>query len=89
MRGIVWFRRDLRLHDQPTLTAACKECDEVIPLFVFDEPLLQAHEFGSACVNFMLGCLAHLGSSLAELGISLRWRRGEPHLNLRKPEAMG
>ncbi|UVT15897.1 MAG: deoxyribodipyrimidine photo-lyase [Nitrospira sp.] len=77
MRGIVWFRRDLRLHDQPALTAACKECDEVIPLFVFDEPLLQSHEFGSACVNFMLGCVEHLGSSLAELGISLRWRRGE------------
>jgi deoxyribodipyrimidine photo-lyase len=57
IRGIVWFRRDLRLHDQPALTAACQECDEVLPLFVFDEPLLQSREFGSACVNFMLGCL--------------------------------
>ncbi|MBM4138930.1 MAG: deoxyribodipyrimidine photo-lyase, partial [Nitrospira sp.] len=24
MRGIVWFRRDLRLHDQPALIAACE-----------------------------------------------------------------
>lgn len=78
MRGIVWFRRDLRLHDQPALTAACQECDEVIPLFVFDEPLLQSHEFGSACVNFMLGCVKSLGSSLAGLGLPLQWRRGEP-----------
>ncbi|MEQ1627562.1 MAG: deoxyribodipyrimidine photo-lyase, partial [Nitrospira sp.] len=23
---MVWFRRDLRLHDQPALTAACQEC---------------------------------------------------------------
>lgn len=76
MRGIVWFRRDLRLHDQPALTAACKECDEVIPLFVFDEPLLQSHEFGSACVNFMLGCLDGLRASLAALGLTLQWRRG-------------
>ena len=53
MRGVVWFRRDLRLADQPALTAACEECDEVIPLFVFDEPLLQSQTFGSACVNFM------------------------------------
>ena len=65
MRGIVWFRRDLRLNDQPALTAACGECDEVIPLFVFDKPLLQSHVFGSACVNFMLGCLHDVAASLA------------------------
>jgi len=76
MRSIVWFRRDLRLHDNPALMAACKECDEIIPLFVFDEPLLQSHEFGPACVNFMLGCLEDLASSLAKLGLPFQWRRG-------------
>jgi deoxyribodipyrimidine photo-lyase len=78
MRGIVWFRRDLRLNDQPALAAACAECDEVIPLFVFDEPLLQSHVFGSACVNFMLGCLDDVSASLAVRGLTLQWRRGEP-----------
>jgi len=78
MRGIVWLRRDLRMADQPALTAACEECDEIIPLFVFDEPLLQSHKFGSACVNFMLGCLQELASSLADRGITLQWRRGKP-----------
>ena len=78
MRGIVWFRRDLRLTDQPALTAACEACTEVIPLFVFDEPLLQSHVFGSACVNFMLGCLNELATSLAGRGIPLQWRRGDP-----------
>ena len=39
MRGVVWIRRDLRLQDQPALTAACADCDDVIPLFVFDDPL--------------------------------------------------
>ena len=78
MRGIVWVRRDLRLNDQPALTAACEACSEVIPLFVFDEPLLQSHVFGSACVNFMLGCLEDLAASLASRGITLQWRRGEP-----------
>ncbi len=76
MRGIVWFRRDLRLADQPAFTAACEECDEIIPLFVFDEPLLHSYEFGAACVNFMLGCLEELQSSLSELGLPLQWRRG-------------
>ncbi|MEK6639414.1 MAG: deoxyribodipyrimidine photo-lyase [Nitrospirota bacterium] len=78
MRGIVWFRRDLRLNDQSALTAACEACSEVIPLFVFDEPLLQSHVFGSACVNFMLGCLEDLAASLASRSITLQWRRGEP-----------
>ncbi|HXV68172.1 MAG TPA: deoxyribodipyrimidine photo-lyase, partial [Nitrospira sp.] len=78
MRAIVWFRRDLRLADHPALTAACQECREVIPLFVFDEPLLQSHRFGPACVSFMLGCLEALSSSLASRGITLQWRRGEP-----------
>lgn len=78
MRGMVWFRRDLRLHDQPALTAACQECDEVLPLFVFDEPLLQSRQFGAACVNFMLGCLHELSASLAGRGLALQWRLGEP-----------
>lgn len=77
MRGIVWLRRDLRLHDQPALTAAIEECDEVIPLFVFDERLLRSNIFGSACVNFMLGCLKELAASLADRGMTLQWRRGE------------
>ena len=38
--AIVWFRRDLRVHDHPALTSALEAADEVIPLFVFDEPLL-------------------------------------------------
>jgi deoxyribodipyrimidine photo-lyase len=64
------------VHDQPALATAYEECDEVIPLFVFDEPLLQSHEVGPACVNFMLGCLDELQASLAALGLTLQWRRG-------------
>jgi deoxyribodipyrimidine photo-lyase len=78
MRGVVWFRRDLRVHDQPALTAALAECDEVVPLFVFDQPLLRSQQFGSACVNFMLGCLRELGGALAKHGLRLTWRQGDP-----------
>jgi deoxyribodipyrimidine photo-lyase len=78
MRGLVWFRRDLRLRDNPALSAACKECREIVPLFVFDEPLLRSHVFGSACVGFMLGCLDELRRSLAGHGLTLAWQTGEP-----------
>ena len=76
MRGVVWLRRDLRLQDQPALTAACAECDEVIPLFVFDDPILRAQQLGSPCVTFMVSCLAELAGALADHGRALQWRRG-------------
>lgn len=36
-RGIVWFRRDLRLADNPTLLRAIDECAEITPLFIVDD----------------------------------------------------
>lgn len=78
MRGVVWFRRDLRLQDQPALTAACSACDEVIPLFVFDDPLLRSRQFGSSCVTFMVSCLAELADALAARRLALQWRQGNP-----------
>jgi deoxyribodipyrimidine photo-lyase len=72
MRGVVWLRRDLRLQDQPALTAACAECDDVIPLFVFDDFLLRARQFGAPCVTFMVSCLAELAGALSARGL------GEP-----------
>jgi deoxyribodipyrimidine photo-lyase len=76
MRGIVWFRRDLRLQDQPALTAACADCDDVIPFFVFDDPLLRSRQFGAPCVTFLLSCLDELAGALAARGLALQWRRG-------------
>jgi len=35
-RSIVWFRNDLRLHDNEALCRALEENDEVIPVFCFD-----------------------------------------------------
>ena len=76
MRGVVWLRRDLRLQDQPALTAACEDCDDVIPLFVFDDPLLRVRQFGSPCVTFMISSLDELAGALATRGLALQWRRG-------------
>lgn len=38
--GLVWFRRDLRLHDNPAWAAATSERRYVVPLYVLDETLL-------------------------------------------------
>lgn len=36
-KAIVWFRNDLRLHDNEALTEALSRANEIIPVFVFDE----------------------------------------------------
>ena len=38
--ALVWFRRDLRIHDHPPLRAALDAFDRVVPVFVLDERLL-------------------------------------------------
>jgi deoxyribodipyrimidine photo-lyase len=74
--GIVLFTRDLRLHDNPALHAACAECDRVVPLFVLDDAVLDA--FGAPNrVAFLLDSLRDLDSSLRERGGRLVMRRGD------------
>jgi deoxyribodipyrimidine photo-lyase len=41
-RGLVWLRRDLRLHDNAALAAALDSCEEVWIAFVFDTAILNA-----------------------------------------------
>ncbi|NDB49956.1 MAG: deoxyribodipyrimidine photo-lyase, partial [Actinobacteria bacterium] len=40
-RAIFWFRRDLRLSDNPALLAAFDEADEVVPLFLMDDEIAE------------------------------------------------
>ena len=44
--AIVWFRRDLRIHDHPALVRALTESDRVMPIFVVD-PVLLGGRFAS------------------------------------------
>ena len=59
-RSIMWFRRDLRLLDNPALLAA--SASEVVPVFIFDPTLIK--HAGSKR-------LAYLGQSLRALDQSL------------------
>ncbi len=62
MRGIVWFRRDLRLSDNRVLRTAIDTCDEVIPLFVLDDQLWDRS--GPNRRWFLHGCLTALDDDL-------------------------
>ncbi|MDP2013925.1 MAG: deoxyribodipyrimidine photo-lyase [Actinomycetota bacterium] len=74
MPAIMWFRRDLRLRDNPALNAALDASSEgVIPLFVLDPKLWEAS--GTARQAYLLASLESLNTSLGGL---LHVRRGDP-----------
>ncbi|MGZ8782020.1 MAG: cryptochrome/photolyase family protein [Gaiellaceae bacterium] len=74
--GLVLFTRDLRVHDNPALSAAVERCERVLPLFVLDDRLLEA--FGAPNrVAFLIECLRDLGGSLLARGGDLVIRRGD------------
>ncbi|MCX7939639.1 MAG: DNA photolyase family protein [Thermoflexales bacterium] len=75
-RLIVWFRRDLRVHDHAALAHACQDADEVIPVFILDPTQLAHDEVGSGRVKFLLECLADLDRSLIARGSYLTLLRG-------------
>ena len=77
--AIVWFRRDLRVHDHPALTAAHREADRIVPVFVLDPRLLDAGRFPSANrAWFLLAALRELRAALRERGGELFVRAGRP-----------
>ncbi len=75
--SIIWYRRDLRLHDLPALQAAM-DAGPVLPLFVFDDRLLHGRWPSANRVGFMLGCLRVLDELLRERGSRLQVRHGAP-----------
>jgi deoxyribodipyrimidine photo-lyase len=72
---IVWFRRDLRLADNPALAAAAQTGRTVIPLYIHDEtPGIRPA--GAASKWWLDRSLAALNASLEAVGSRLIIRRG-------------
>jgi deoxyribodipyrimidine photo-lyase len=76
--AVVWFRRDLRVHDHPALTHALAHADRIAPLFVLDEALLRRHASATNRLWFMARSLEALAAALAARGAPLTVRRGRP-----------
>ncbi len=76
---IHWFRRDLRLRDNTALlAAAAMSGGAVMPVFIFDDAIIQGRFASPARTQFLLDCLAALDADLRALGLRLITRRGEP-----------
>lgn len=74
---IVWFRRDLRIDDHPALAHAAATGEPIVPLFIFDEPLIRALPCDGAAFEFQAEALRELDGALTKLGGRLICRRGD------------
>lgn len=77
MPTVLWFRRDLRLGDLPSLSAAAAEDSDVLGCFVLD-PRLEASS-GRRRLQFLSDCLRHLRD---DLDGRLLITRGQPEVRI-------
>jgi len=86
-KSVLWFRKGLRLHDNPALHAACRGASHLYPVFVLDPWFLRpnpaAPSPGSAAlgvnrIRFLLEALADLDASLRARGSRLLLLQGDP-----------
>jgi len=81
--AILWFRNDLRLHDNEALLKALQNNTELIPLYCIDERLFKKTSLGfrkteKYRANFLLQSLKNLKKNLQKLGSDLLIRIGKP-----------
>ncbi|MFN8115042.1 MAG: DASH family cryptochrome [Bacteroidia bacterium] len=87
--SIVWFKTDLRLHDNETLIRAIEQSDEIIPVYCFDETHCQITQYGfyktgNFRAQFLLESLKDLDQSLRKIGSGLLIVKGKPENELFK-----
>ncbi|CAL2074604.1 deoxyribodipyrimidine photo-lyase [Tenacibaculum sp. 190524A02b] len=75
--SIFWFRRDLRLYDNTALFKALNSGNKVIPVFIFDENILDKLPKNDARVNFIYNCLQSIQEELQAYNTSILVKIGE------------
>ncbi|TFV95740.1 DASH family cryptochrome [Algoriphagus kandeliae] len=86
-RIIVWFRNDLRLQDNETLSKAIQMGEEVVPVYCFDPRHFEKTELGFPKTGnfrgkFLLESVQDLRNNLQNLGGDLVILRGKPEEEL-------
>ncbi len=72
VRAMVWFRRDLRLEDNPALFHACEKADEgVMAVYIADPAMWARNDTSAIQIAFILAGVRVLQQALAAIGIPL------------------
>lgn len=82
--AIHWFRRDLRLSDNPALHHAAREAEKLVPVYIQSDWTGAHHWTGPMRQAFLCGCLESLDRNIEHAGGILHFRRGDPLEELRK-----
>jgi deoxyribodipyrimidine photo-lyase len=77
MIHVVWFKRDLRVHDHAALNAATASGAPVLPLYVLEPQLWRQPEMSGRHFAFLVESLADLDEALQARGARLIVRVGE------------
>ena len=75
---MLWFRKGLRVHDNPALVKACEGASAVQPVFVLDPWFTKPERVGANRLRFLLESLTDLDASLRARGSSLLVLHGDP-----------
>jgi len=80
---LVWFRNDLRLHDNEMLVEAIAKSDDILPVYIFDPRNFQltpqyTYRSGVIRAKFLLDSIADLRKSFQKLGGNLLVVSGYP-----------
>lgn len=80
---LVWFRKDLRIHDNEILTEAVRKGDFIVPVYCFDPRQFQITSFGSLKTGyfrtkFLIESVEDLRQSFRDAGGDLIVRVGKP-----------
>lgn len=74
--AIFWFRRDLRLHDNCGLFHALRSGYKVLPIFIFDEEILNELPKNDARVSFIYETLNAINIALLKIGSAVKIEKG-------------
>lgn len=83
--AILWFRKSLRLHDNPSLTWVCNsdEITTIIPIYIFEDDISKSSNsrMGENRLRFQFECVENLHQNLdSKLGLHLQVFSGDPLL---------
>ncbi|MBS4014530.1 MAG: deoxyribodipyrimidine photo-lyase [Bacteroidetes bacterium] len=76
--SIFWFRRDLRLSDNKALHYALKGANPVLPIFIFDDNILNELDKDDSRVEFIYTQLVKLKMELQSIGSDIVVKIGNP-----------
>jgi len=75
--SIFWFRRDLRLEDNNALYSAITQNKNILPIFIFDESILDELEKDDPRINFIYNTLSKINQQLQKHHSSIKILKGK------------